>query len=41
MMVTLFMGVSPCFARTELRWQGKQKPFARAGQTQAEAAIAG
>ena len=41
MMLSVFMGVSPGFARTELRWQGKQKPSARAGQTQAKAAIAG
>ena len=36
-----FMGFSPCFTSTELRWQGKQEPSARVGQTQAKAALAG
>ena len=34
-------GIPPSFARTELRWQGKQEPSARAGETQANAEIAG
>lgn len=41
MMVTIFIGFSPRFTRAELRWQGTQEPSARAGQTQAEAAMAG
>ena len=39
--LSIFMGFSPCFARTELRWQGKKVPSAQAGQTQANAALAG
>jgi hypothetical protein len=41
MMVTMFMGFSPCFARAEVRWQGKNRRPLAAGRTQAKAALAG